>query len=106
MTNTYVVAKNKVEILEVRRIKFIKNGRWKLAEKMRSEFDKAMPTNKQLYENYMLESTWDHYKQKLVKDIVNKRSIHNNTTWEDVPYTLKMNSIRAGSLQESLDVKI
>lgn len=53
LRNTYVLAKNKVEILAVRRIKFIKNGRWKLAEKMKEQFNTALPTNKDLFDKYM-----------------------------------------------------
>lgn len=53
MSHTYVTAKNKVEILEVRRIKFIKNGRWKLVEKMKDEFDRALPSNRKLFNKYV-----------------------------------------------------
>jgi hypothetical protein len=96
------LAKNKVEILQVRRIKFVKNGHWKLPLKMQENFNRAMPSSQDLYQSYIEESHWDHYKQRLVQDIVRHKNIENRTRMKDVPYTIQVNSLRAGSLQSAI----
>ncbi|CAH1791879.1 unnamed protein product [Owenia fusiformis] len=93
LTDTYILAKGRVDCLMVPRLIFTKLGKSRLIESLRTSLTEILPKNIEIFDKYINGQRWRCYKEDVVNEVVKRRSIPNKTKMTDVPKSiLKDNS--------------
>nr|CAD7406460.1 unnamed protein product [Timema cristinae] len=92
MQDRRVIAVSKVECLLIPQYWIMQHNRANIWVRIRQFLDQNIPSQVQIFKAFLEHRKWLHYKQELVKEIVSRKKIPNNTTIHDVPYSLRINS--------------
>ena len=90
MQNHYIITKTKTECLLLFAASYSIHSKREELTKLKNHLEKGMPSKEELHRRFEINRRWRMYKTQLVKDIVRKRAVPNNTTYDDVPITLKI----------------
>nr|CAD7413192.1 unnamed protein product [Timema poppensis] len=92
MQDRRVIAVSKVECLLIPQYWIMQHNRANIWVRIRQFLDQNIPSQVQIFKAFLEHRKWLQYKQELVKEIVSRKKIPNNTTIHDVPYSLRINS--------------
>ena len=73
MTDTYILANDRVECMLVPRLQFVKHGGPKVIEKMREDLSSSLPSTEQAFRQYMEDLRWTKYKRRIISDVITQR---------------------------------
>ncbi|XP_071787118.1 uncharacterized protein [Asterias amurensis] len=91
---THIISTGKVECILVSRVSFMRHDRGISLEQMQSMVSQLYPSYDETFANFLLDKKWRAYKRRLVKELMQKRNIPNNTTREDVPLILRQQDMQ------------
>ena len=91
------MSKDRIEVLLVPRIQFVRAGRHKTVTKMRRELEELMPSNDTLYQYFCNGRIWDEYKQTIVTEVAKRKAVPLTTRMDDVPLTIKLESLHSNT---------
>lgn len=93
MPDTYILSKDRTDILMVPRVQFMKYGRMRTIDQMREDLNTVLPSNDDLYRQFYDGRKWDEFKQRVVDEVIQRKSKPHTMKIEDVPYTIRMESL-------------
>nr|CAD7593283.1 unnamed protein product [Timema genevievae] len=92
MQDRRVIALSKVECLLIPQYWLMQHNRANIWVRIRQFLDQNIPSQDQIFKAFLEHRKWLQYRQELVREIVSRKKIPNNTTIHDVPYSLRINS--------------
>ncbi|XP_038057298.1 cyclic nucleotide-binding domain-containing protein 2-like [Patiria miniata] len=92
LRRTHIISSGKVECILVSRVSFMRHDRGKSLESMQQMVEQLYPSYEETFTNYLQDKRWRAYKHGLVKELMLRRNIPNNTTIEDVPLILRQDN--------------
>ena len=96
LTDTYIISRTRVELLQVPRLMFLKTHHSGVLQEMCANLNSALPNNQQIFRLYFEESNWSNYKHSVVQEVIRKRAVPHTTSLLDVPYAIREDSWRIG----------
>ncbi|XP_060082614.1 uncharacterized protein LOC132561915 [Ylistrum balloti] len=91
MKNCYIVTTTRADILLINAASYSIHSKRDELEKLRAKRDKLLPTLKELHRQFEVNRRWWEYKRDVVAEVVQRRSIPNNTSIRDIPRTIREN---------------
>jgi len=74
LTDTYIIANDRVECLLIPRSQFVKKGNNKILDKLRDDLNDYIPSNEQAFQTYISDNKWNKYKRSVVEGVVQRRN--------------------------------
>lgn len=90
LTDTFIISKGKVECLLINSAFYAINLMVDRQEKMKTEREKKIPPNLELYKRFEENRRWTEYKKNLVEGVKKWKMVPNVTTTTDIPKILTM----------------
>ena len=59
LTDTYIIANDRVECLLIPRSQFVKKGNNKILDKLRDDLNDYIPSNEQAFQTYISDNKWN-----------------------------------------------
>ena len=67
MTDTYIIANDRVECLFIPRSQFVKKGNMKILEKLKDDLNACIPSNEEAFKTYISDNRWNKYKRSVIQ---------------------------------------
>ncbi|XP_033742291.1 uncharacterized protein LOC117328826 [Pecten maximus] len=103
MRNCYIVTTTKSDILMVNAASYSIHSKREELVRLKEKRDELLPTLKELHRQFEVNRRWWEYKRDVVAEVVQRRTIPNTTSVEDIPRTIRESEGIPSSL--SRDVK-
>ncbi|XP_071950961.1 uncharacterized protein [Antedon mediterranea] len=94
LRKTHIISIGKVECILVARVAFLFHNHGRCIAPMKQSVEELIPSREDAFNSYIEGIKWRNYKRGLVKELVNRRHIPNNTTMAEVPLVLRRETQR------------
>jgi len=75
MTDTYIIANDRVECLLIPRSQFVKKGNMKILEKLKDDLNACIPSNEEAFKTYISDNRWNKYKRSVIQEVLERRNV-------------------------------
>ncbi len=83
--NCHLIAKERAEVIQIPRLQFILKRRAADLDKLRENLDDLLPCDEVLFQMFLDDMRWEHYKKQVVNEVVERRKLRTNTAEQDAP---------------------
>ena len=92
LDKSYLVSKTRVEVIKIPKSQFVKHGKGRIMERLREDLNELLPGNELVFNAFLQGMKWERYKDKVVKQVLEKRKLSNPTKIQDVPLAIQEDS--------------
>ena len=89
LDKSYLVSKTRVEVIQVPKSQFVKHGKGRVIDRLREDLNELLPGNDLVFKAFLRSMKWERYKDKVVRQVLEKRKFANPTNIQDVPLAIQ-----------------
>jgi len=73
LTDTYIIANDRVECLLIPKMQFVKYGNNKVLDRMKEDLNATIPSNEQAFKQYISDHRWQKYRRSIVSEVLRRK---------------------------------